>query len=185
MQNSILVKNISTGKMVSTFLFIFVIISILINGKPFGLAQLKEMTGGVGIIDMEFNYNTEKVYDLIEKMGENGRHFYLKFIFFLDLIFPISYCLFLSSALLFFLRKNNINFGLVIFIPILAFLSDYTENFLMLPVYLNYPDKISAIISIANIFTIAKFVCILLSYLILLILIFLFVIKLIIKKNSR
>ena len=63
--------------------------SIIINEKPFGVKKLKEISNGVGIIDLEFNYTVDKVYEILDGLGEEGRAFYYKIIV-LEFIFSIT-----------------------------------------------------------------------------------------------
>ncbi|WP_292420277.1 hypothetical protein, partial [Methanoregula sp.] len=41
------------------------ITGFLVNGRPFGVAELKSITGGVGILDMEVFYTPEQAYTFL------------------------------------------------------------------------------------------------------------------------
>ena len=61
-----MLKRITSFKVIGVFFVLFVISGVFINEKPFGLAQLAEMTGGVGIPDMEmWGYTPQRVFDIL------------------------------------------------------------------------------------------------------------------------
>jgi len=162
------IDKLSTGRNILLFLSFFIIISIVINGKPFGLAQMKDITGGIGIIDMEFNYSVAKAYQILTDMGAQGRMFYTQ-IALLDIIFPLSYGLFLSTAICYFSRGVHFIPGAFIFIPIAGCLFDLTENLLISIMLHNFPKVLPTTATLANIMTMMKFSLITLSWTLLLI----------------
>jgi hypothetical protein len=147
-------------KVVGLFLLLFIISSTLINGKPFGLAQLQEITGGVSIPDMEmFGYSPQHAYDILTAQGEAGRAFYLHKIIPQDFLFPLLYALFYATALTYLAQRlfpadhplQNIGlFGLC------AGLADWAENLCLLGLLLNFPQRLDALARAASIFTVAK-----------------------------
>ena len=80
---------ITSGRVILAALIGFLILGYLVNSRPFGIAQLKEMTGGVGILDMEILYTPEQAYAQLAALGEVGRAFYLTHIIPLDLLLPV------------------------------------------------------------------------------------------------
>ena len=166
---------LSQGRLVLLFLVFFIIMVTLINGKPFGLTQMKEVTGGIGILDMEFNNSVEKAYGMLTNMGQAGRDFYWR-ILGLDFIFPLSCVLFLTSCTLFFVRKMPfLPLWLIIF-PFLGFIFDYSENFMTIIMLSNFPAKLTLVTQIGSVFTKLKFIFLGLSYILVMLEIIIFLI---------
>jgi hypothetical protein len=84
---------------------LWLIVAILIYGKPFGIAQLQEITGGAPILDMTATAGPQQVYAVLEALGNAGRAFDLTHIVPLDLVFPFTYALFLSVAISWVLKQ--------------------------------------------------------------------------------
>ena len=154
------VKQWSSLKMIGISLACFIVSFALINGKPFGVAQLKAMTGGVGILDMEFGYSPQAAYELLTALGETGRAFYLHVIVPQDFIFPALYSLFYVVTTTFLFRKAFAEthpiqpFSLL---TLLGGLADYAENLCILTMLVNYPAQHSRLASLANVLTIFKY----------------------------
>lgn len=141
------------------FLGIFLVAFSIINGNAFGVAKLKQLTGGIGIIDMEPGYTVDKAYNILESQGAEGRAYYLKRIIPMDFIFPLTYMLFYASALL-YLQKlfhpQNTIVQYAVIVPLLAAVCDYSENLAIIRMLLNYPQRLVMTARIANFFTVSK-----------------------------
>jgi hydroxyacylglutathione hydrolase len=154
------IRTIASLKVVGLFFLLFLISSTVINGRPFGLAQLQKMTGGVSIPDMEmFGYTPQQAYDTLTAQGEAGRAFYLHNIIPQDFLFPLLYALFYATALTYLAQRlfpadhplQNIGmFGLC------AGLADWAENLCLLGLLLNFPQQLDVLARVASIFTVAK-----------------------------
>jgi hypothetical protein len=157
--------------------------NVIIKGTPFGVTQLKSITDGVGILDTEINYSSEQAYSILERMGDNGRGFYLRLLL-IDLIFPISYCLFMISCI-FLLSSRVYRFAdRLALAPIIALLFDYLENASIIVILTNYPNELVSLVQAASIFTIIKWCFIVVSYVSILALLVLFLISKV-KKSKR
>jgi hypothetical protein len=159
--NNLLAGLVSKSNLISVIsLFVLLAVSFgIINGKAVGTGKLKQITNGVEIIDMEPGYSVEKAYDILEKQGAEGRNYYLKRIIPMDFIFPATYMLFYASAILFLLkllRSQNAWVNYIVFFPLLAALCDYFENFAIIRMLINYPQKLILSAKAANIFTLSK-----------------------------
>ncbi|HEX3002102.1 MAG TPA: hypothetical protein VHN82_07025 [Methanoregula sp.] len=132
----------------------------LVNGRPFGVAELKSMTGGVGILDMEVFYTPEQAYSFLAAMGEAGRLFELTRIIPLDLLVPLFYGLFLSAFISWLLhlwlpeksRWHRLNV-----IPVIGALFDYIENLGIISMLLAWPMEMYSIAQITMAATLLKF----------------------------
>jgi hypothetical protein len=175
---------ISKGKIVLIFLAFFILMSIIINGKPFGVKKLKEISGGVGILDLEFNYTVDEAYDILDGLGEKGRVFYYKIIF-LDFIFPLSYLLFLLFCINYFLIKIKILPKILLIFPLIVLLSDYTENICNIILLSNYPERLVKLVQFENIVCMIKFIGMFVCYFIILVEIIIFIILRIRNKKVK
>ena len=164
------IKKQSTWKSILLFLVLFLITYIVISGKPFGVAQLKEYTNGVGILDLERGYSPEYAYEIFKLQGDVGRQFYTKILVIFDVIFPLAYMLFFSTIMTFIFSRwlpDEHVLQKLSLLPILAGIFDYFENTFILIMLHNYPKELFNIAAIANIMTILKGVVFTISILLL------------------
>ncbi|WP_054848126.1 hypothetical protein [Methanoculleus chikugoensis] len=130
---SSVIRNISSGRtLVASFAF-FAVSAVLINGRPFGLSALAEITGGAGILDMEFTYTPVQAYAMLAALGgDAGRAFYLARIVPLDLVFPLAYTLFYAVAISWLLSRwlpaGSPPWMRLNLVPLVAGIADYCEN---------------------------------------------------------
>lgn len=154
------IKKWTSIKMVGMSLACFMASFALINGKPFGVAQLKAITGGVGILDMIPGYLPRQAYALFAALGEQGRAFDLHYIVPQDFVFPALYSIFYVITTTYLFRKafaENHPLHKLIPLTLLGGLADYCENICIVIMLLNYPTQLPAVAKIANVFTLAKF----------------------------
>lgn len=151
---------ITSPRMVFASLFGFLVTAALINGRPFGVAQLKEITGGVGLLDMEFLYSPEQAYAHLAVMGDAGRAFDLTPIVPLDLVFPFMYTLFYAVIMTWFLHQwlpaasgwHRLNV-----IPVIGGACDYLENFGIIAMLLSWPAQLDAVALFTMVAGLVKF----------------------------
>lgn len=153
----IIEKN-STGKKV---LFLFIITNMVYAIMMIiTIPKIMAFSNGMKLLDMmPTGYDSEYVYSLFEALGENGRHAYLHTQLPVDMIYPflfaISYCLMIG----YFLKKIN-KFDSAIFylcfLPVIAGIADYLENFAIIKMLDNYPDLSQSLLKASNYFSIVK-----------------------------
>ena len=115
---------------------------------------------GMKLLDMmPMGYDSEYINTLFEALGENGRGVYLYNQIPIDMVYPflfgISYCL----LLVYFLQKiNKLNsaFFYLIFLPIIAGIADYIENFGIINMLSSYPNQSQLSMDVTNVFSIIK-----------------------------
>ena len=122
----------------------------------------KTMTfsNGMKLLDMmPMGYDAEYINSLFEALGENGRHVYLYNQIPVDMIYPflfgISYCLLIG----YFLKKlNKLSsvFFYLCFLPLIAGIADYLENFGIITLLINYPNLSQTLMDATNIFSVVK-----------------------------
>ena len=117
-------------------------------------------SNGMKLLDMmPTGYNSEYVYALFETLGVEGRSIYLYNQIPIDMIYPFLFGISYSLLIAYFLRKlNQLNtpFFYLCFLPIIAGIADYLENFGIIHMLNNYPDLSQIAIDSTNIFSIMK-----------------------------
>jgi hypothetical protein len=134
----------------------------LVYGSMLGITGPKVMmlAGGMRILDlMPTGYDAYYVKTLFGALGEEGRHAYLFNQLPLDLIFPflsgISFCL-IIAWLLGQIKKLETNWFYLCYLPVIAGLFDYFENFSIITLLMNYPDISENMVKLSSVFSILK-----------------------------
>ena len=153
-----IIANNLTGKKV---LMLFVLTNIvyavmLIVTIPKTMAFSK----GMKLLDMmPMGYDSEYINSLFKTLGENGRQAYLYSQLPVDMIYPflfgVSYCLLIG----YFLKKlNKLDsiFFFLCFLPIIAGIADYFENFGIITMLNNYPNLSQNLMEATNVFSVVK-----------------------------
>jgi len=138
----------------------------LINGRPFGVEQLKDFTGGVGLLDMELLYTPDQAYAIFTGMGEAGRAFDLTRIVPLDFVFPFMYTLFYAVTITWLLRKwlsAGSRWHRLNVIPLVGGLADYMENLGIITMLVAWPSRLPDIARFTMVAGLVKFTFIILS----------------------
>ena len=154
------IRGMATEKAVLASLGLWLVAAVLINGKPFGLAQLQEITGGVTILDMTFTTGPESVYAVLFALGDAGRAFDLTRIVPLDLIFPFTYGIFLALGIswgLSHLIPEDSPWLLLNLAPVFAAAADYCENAGVITLLLTYPVRLDPVAWYVSIMYTVKF----------------------------
>lgn len=178
MIEKILFKAALSKALIATGLLI--VMYILINLSPLGVAGLTKITGGASILDLEmFGYSAEKAYSMLGQLGAEGRNFYNYKILPIDFFFPLTYMSFFVCWIAFFLKqiKGRKILYIIFLIPILAMFFDFSENICILTMLAKYPSFIKSVYMLSGIFTILKTVFTVLSIVSVLILFVIFIVK--------
>jgi hypothetical protein len=162
-------RRISTGWVTLAALALFLAFSILVlPGQSRRAATYGE---GAGSPDTSFLYSAGDLYRMAEAYGAPGRAEYVRARFTFDLIFPLVYTLCLTTAISWVYgkafaadsRRQWANLA-----PLAGALFDYLENISASIVMLRYPARTAVLDSLASPFTVAKWVFIGVSFLLLL-----------------
>jgi hypothetical protein len=140
---------------------LWLVFLFLINGRPFGLAQLHEITGGATILDMTFTTGPDQVYSVLSALGDAGRAFDLTHIVPLDLVFPFTYGLFLALGISWGLSRllpEGSPWLLLNLAPVLAAAADYCENAGVITLLLTYPARLDPVAWFVSIMYAVKFI---------------------------
>lgn len=161
------IRRIATGRNVLLSFALWLVMLILIWGKPFGIAQLQDLTGGATILDMTLTTRPEQVYAVLDALGAVGRSFDLTWIVPLDLVFPFAYTLFLSVAITFFLARflpQESPWFRLNLVPLIAGAADYGENAGVITLLVSYPAQLDIVAIWTSLMYIIKFMFSFLSF---------------------
>jgi hypothetical protein len=141
------------------------------------------------ILDLRFGYSINDIKNYLEKLGGDGKNYYLNEFHFIDMFYPIIYCAFYLITLGYFI-KNIISNGLkylILLLPIIGMICDYGENILINSFIKNVNNIHDDGVLLANIFTKIKFIAAYGSLILIIVLLIMFIIKKIklYKENGR
>lgn len=129
-------------------LSVFIAVNFL--SFPLSVPRMAQLSGGRPILDMQLLYSANTAYNLFDALGEAGRHAYLKLLWTIDLMLPMLFGLFLSSAI----RRTR--FRRLNWLPLLASGFDYAENIAISILLVRYPVHLPALVAISSMFTLVK-----------------------------
>jgi hypothetical protein len=132
--------------------------SLLMMGKPYGVAAIREFSGGAGPIDTTVNYSPGYVYQLMDDLGQLGREVYRRFVLF-DLVYIPIYAAFMGVGLNLFMRELGLMGNRLYawrLLPVYAGIADFGEEISLLAVLANFPDRLDGVVEFMNLFTLAK-----------------------------
>jgi len=150
---------VSNGWVALSALAIFLLFSTLV--LPGQAARAETDTGNAGSPDMSFYYSADDLYRMAEAYGKQGREAYVRTRFTFDLIWPLVYTMFLSTAISWVYIKaftRDSRWQRANLAPVLGALFDYLENLSTSLVILRYPDQTAVVDILAPVFTSVKWV---------------------------
>ena len=115
--------------------------------------------------DSSFIYSAAELYEMASAFGAEGRRYYIRSRFTFDVVWPLTYGLFLWSAIAYFgrsLRDGRLRY--VVVLPILAVLFDFLENTSASVVVFYYPERIPVVPHLVPAWTFSKWVTLGLSF---------------------
>lgn len=124
------------------------------------IPKTMEFSNGMKLLDMmPMGYDLNYVSELFKSLGENGQKVYLTNQIPVDMIYPLLFGLTYCLLLAFFLKKlNKLNTPLIYicFIPIIAGIADYLENFGIIAMLKNYPELTEVAVKTTSSFSLIK-----------------------------
>ncbi len=130
---------------------IFFFISIVIMENDwFGQARLKELTGGVGMLDMNFANTVAQTINYLTMIGQQGRDAYLLLLG-LDFLIIASFGLLQISFMLRLLNGLQLDYPLkwCVMFPLARGLFDVIETVSMIVNVISFPGQISTMLYLA------------------------------------
>jgi hypothetical protein len=150
---------ISNGCIALFALGIFLLFSALV--LPGQAARAETDTGNAGSPDTSFYYSTDDLYGMAKAYGEQGRRAYVRARFTFDLVWPLVYTVFLSTAISWVHARAfppDSQWQRANLAPVLGALFDYLENVSTSLVMLRYPDQTPVVDVLAPVFTLVKWI---------------------------
>lgn len=134
---------------------LFAILAVTMERCPIGTLRLKELSGGVGMLDMQhFGYSETTAYGMLAQIGPAGRTLYAQLLG-LDVVFAIAYMLMQSVLLTNLLHRANITgrWKRLNLLPWLRSGLDLLENGALLGLIANFPARLSGLVFLASTLT--------------------------------
>lgn len=148
---------VTNGWIALAALIVFVLFTALV--LPGQAAQAEAETAGAGSPDLSLWYSPADLYRMAEAYGEQGRRAYVRARFTFDLIWPLVYGVFLTTAIG-WLGAGAFSPGsrwrLANLAPLLGVALDYLENLSTSVVMLRYPSRTPVVDVLAPVATLAK-----------------------------
>jgi hypothetical protein len=144
--------NIASGKNV---LLLFVLFMSFTAGiMPALEADIKVLSGGTGVIDLEFFYTPEKAKAMLDAYGQEGIRLYLVAQWTVDFIFPIIGFLLFATTLIY---TGASRWFWLAFVMMAA---DWTENVFVTIMLIQHPDFHPLAAILGCVFTVSKWLLI-------------------------
>jgi hypothetical protein len=152
-------RQASSGGVALTALIIFLLFSVLVLPRQAENSEIDSQD--VGTPDLSFYYSPDELYRMAEAYGEAGRGAYVRARFTFDVVWPLVYTLFLSTAIS-WLNKwaftSDNRWQRANLVPVLGALFDFLENGSTSLVMLRYPARTFLVDILAPVFTMVKWV---------------------------
>jgi hypothetical protein len=161
---------LSTGWVALTALVIFLLFTALVLPQQSTAAEAT--AGGAGSPDTSLFYTPDALYRMAEAYGPAGRASYVRARLTFDVIWPVVYTLFLTTALSWLYARAfepGRPWRLANLAPVLGALFDYAENLSTSLVMVRYPARTPGIDLLAPLFTLIKWLFVGGSFLLLLV----------------
>ncbi len=127
-------------------------------------SHLKQISG-YSIPDLMFYYTPAQLETVFQHFGEAGIKEYLN-LQLIDMVYPVSYSLLL--AVLLYIGYGKTKYKTVVWLPVAAAVSDYTENFILRSMAIHFPEFNDTTARFAAFFTSWKWIFIAVSILLIL-----------------
>lgn len=139
------------------FGILVMIVGPLTSGHLVGAEKLKELTDGIGMLDMEFWYSPAKALATIDALGSEGREFY-GWLLVLDFAVIIAFGLMQSAFTTYLLQKLSVpeRWLRLNLLPFIRGGFDVVENCCLLLLVLRFPAPLTGVARIAVIATSLK-----------------------------
>lgn len=144
---SFLIK-IASGKNVLLLFVLF--LSFTAGIMPAVEADIKLLSGGTGVIDLEFFYTPEKAKAMLDSYGPEGIRLYLIAQWTADLIFPMIGCLLFGTALIYVGARRWF------WLAFLMMAADWVENVFVSIMLVQYPVFQPSVSILSCVFTLSK-----------------------------
>ena len=115
------------------------------------------------MLDLQFSYNEDIVLKFLNEMGPDGRSIYVFSSLLLDTLYPILYTSLILGAYVKLFKNSQV----ILILPLIAFSFDILENIQITMLNLNFPDINDTQVYLSSMATSAKWIAILVAFLVL------------------
>ena len=136
------IRQRSTGALALAALVLFVLFTATV--LPAQAARAEAASGGVGSPDQSLLYTPADLYGWAEAYGAEGRSAYVRARLTFDVVWPLVYAFFLTTAIGWSLRRAlppESRWQLLNLVPLVGLLLDYVENLSAATVMARYPAR--------------------------------------------
>ena len=135
--------------------------------------------------DTSFSFDINGLYSLLQSYGKDGRRFYIVMRWTFDVVWPFIYTVFLVGTIAYLSRRSNCKFGFKpLYVPIFAVMFDFLENIFATIVMAIYPTEVDLFGYLLFISSIIKWGLISFSFIIVVVFLIRFIVK-VVKKDAR
>jgi hypothetical protein len=153
-------QRFTTRRYILPLFVLLVIVLAFMEVSPIGSARLKALSGGTGMLDMEFGYSPAQVYGFLDRIGDAGQQIY-KVLLGLDYLFAVVFMLLQALLITNLLQRAGINHSglqLLNLLPFVRSALDALENCFLLAILFQYPAQFPALVAASSALTISKLV---------------------------
>lgn len=138
-------------------LALFILILAVLEASPIGEMRLKALSGGQGMLDMQFGYTAPHAYAMLGAIGEGGRRLYEQLLG-LDYLFTVVYAALQTLLITALLRKAGVTgrLSMLNLIPFARCLLDIVENTLLMYVLARFPVQHASLVAVCSGVTMVK-----------------------------
>ena len=159
----------SKKNLIQAFLIFFIVFAVThIIDIPWGAKAVSQQLGGIDLFDKSPVFASENVYGRIRFFTPEGINAYKRFTYTIDIIFPVSFLVFLLTFARFVSQRKNIHKYVAVALvglPVLWFTSDVIENVFIFTILSSYPVQNKFLGNALGFITAIKFGLLLLSIL--------------------
>ncbi len=144
-----------------TILVLFVLTQLIYFGMlNITIPHVRDYADGMELLDLKpTGYAATYAHDLLDNLGEDGRHAYLTQQIPLDLVYPglfaVTYALMLTWLIRYsFGAKSKLHY--LAYVPIIGGLFDYLENVGIIVLLVRYPNFSNTVAHVTSAFSMGK-----------------------------
>jgi hypothetical protein len=150
----------------SFILFVVVFAGTHFFELPASSKAVSRALGGVPIFDKSPSFSSNEVYQRMSHFPAAGIYLYKRFTHSIDILFPISFFVFISLLSKFLIQRVKVNptiMPILTALPIIWLACDLVENEIIYYLLNDYPERHNLLAGVLGYLTIAKFTFLLLS----------------------
>lgn len=127
---------------------VFVMVLVVLELSPIGAVRLAAISGGQGMLDMQFGYSAGQAYAMFAEIGETGRQLYVRLLG-LDGLFTVVYMVLQALLITALMRKTRVpeQWITLNLLPLVRCVLDIVENILLCYVLIRYPAQYHGLVA--------------------------------------